>query len=181
MRILLTALFLCLPLMAVAGADEDRKEAQEARKQILTKLYAEKPEAKSKVEKSKGYAVFSSFGMNLLVVSTARGGGILRDNRNGKDIYMSMFSAGGGLGLGVKDFGIVFVFKDEKAMDEFMSSGWDFSAQADATVETNEDSEGMEAAATVVPGVEIYQITDKGVALQATLQGTKYWLNDDLN
>ena len=30
MRILLTALFLCLPLMAVAGADEDRKEAQEA-------------------------------------------------------------------------------------------------------------------------------------------------------
>ena len=53
--------------------------------------------------------------------------------------------------------------------------------RADATVETNEDSEGAEAAATVVPGVEIYQVTDKGVALQATLQGTKYWKNDELN
>ncbi len=181
MRLLLSSLLLCLPLIAVAGADEDRKEAQEMREQVLTKLYAEKPETKSEVEKSKGYAVFSSLGVNLLVVSTARGSGILHDNRSNKDIYMSMFSAGGGLGLGVKDFGIVFVFNDEAAMDEFIKNGWDFSAQADATVETNEDSEGTEAAATVVPGVEIYQITEKGLALQATLQGTKYWKNDDLN
>jgi lipid-binding SYLF domain-containing protein len=181
MRLLLSTLLICLPLIAVAGPDEDRKELQEARQQILEKLYKEKPEAKAEIEKSKGYAVFSSFGMNLLVVSTARGGGILKDKRSGKDIYMSMFSAGGGLGLGVKDFGIVFVFNDEKAMDGFLKDGWDFSAQAEATVETNQDSEGTETAATVVPGVEIYQITDKGVALQATLQGTKYWKNDDLN
>jgi lipid-binding SYLF domain-containing protein len=181
MRKLLCTLLLCLPLIAVAGPDEERKEIQEERKEVLAKLYKEKPEAKAEIEKSKGYAVFSSFGMNLLVVSTARGGGILKDMRSGKETYMSMFSAGGGLGLGVKDFGIVFVFKDEKALDGFLESGWDFSAQADATVETNEDSEGAEAAATVVSGVEIYQITDKGLALQATLQGTKYWKNDDLN
>jgi lipid-binding SYLF domain-containing protein len=181
MRFLLSTLLLCLPLIAVAGPDEDRKEIQEARQQVLTKLYAEKPKAKSEVENSKGYAVFSSLGINLFVVSTARGGGVLHDNRNNKDIYMSMFSAGGGIGLGVKDFGIVFVFKEEKAMDDFLESGWDFSAQADATVETNQDSEGAEAAATVVPGVEIYQVTDKGIAVQATLQGTKYWKNDDLN
>ena len=181
MRLLLSVLLVCVPLVVSAGPEEDRKEAQEARQSVLAKLYAEKPGAKAEIEKSKGYAVFSSFGMNLLVVSTARGSGILRDNRSGKDIYMSMFSAGGGLGLGVKDFGIVFVFNDENAMDEFIKTGWDFSAQADATVETNEDSEGAEAAATIVPGVEIYQVTDKGLALQATLQGTKYWKNDDLN
>jgi len=29
--------------------------------------------------------------------------------------------------------------------------------------------------------VTVYQMTDKGVALQATLQGTKYWKDDDLN
>ena len=69
----------------------------------------------------------------------------------------------------------------DAALNQFETEGWDFSAQADATVETNEDSEGTEAAATVVSGVEIYQMTDKGLALQATLQGTKYWKNDDLN
>jgi len=181
MRLLLGTLLLCLPLLAAAGPDEDREEVQNMRKEVLAKLYKEKPEAKSAVAKSKGYAVFSSLGINLFVVSTARGGGILHDNRDNKDTYMKMFSAGGGLGLGVKDFGIVFVFEIEKALNEFEESGWDFSAQAEATVETNEDSEGTEAAATVVPGVQIYQITDKGVALQATLQGTKYWKDDDLN
>jgi hypothetical protein len=37
------------------------------------------------------------------------------------------------------------------------------------------------AAATVVEGVSIYQLTENGLALQATLQGTKYYKDDDLN
>jgi hypothetical protein len=37
------------------------------------------------------------------------------------------------------------------------------------------------AAETVIPGVEIYQITKNGLALQATLQGTKYWKDKKLN
>jgi len=181
MRLLISTLLLCLPLIAVAGPDEDRKEAQEMRKEVLANLYKEKSETKSEIENSRGYAVFSSLGVNLFVVSTANGSGILHDNRNGKDIYMSLFSAGGGIGLGVKNFSAVFVFNDEKALDSFIESGWDFSAQAEAKVETDQDSGGAETAATVVPGVEIYQMTESGLALQATLQGTKYWIDDELN
>jgi len=33
----------------------------------------------------------------------------------------------------------------------------------------------------VAPGVYVYQITKKGLALQITLQGTKYYKDDDLN
>jgi hypothetical protein len=29
--------------------------------------------------------------------------------------------------------------------------------------------------------MEIYQFTENGVALQATIQGTKYWKDKDLN
>ena len=32
-----------------------------------------------------------------------------------------------------------------------------------------------------MPGVEVYQLTKNGVALQVTLQGTKYWKDRDLN
>ena len=181
MRTLLSTLLICLPLIAMAGPDEDRKEILEMRQDVLTKLYKEKPGTKAEIEKSKGYAVFSSLGINLLVVSTARGAGVLHDKRSKKDLYMNMFSAGGGIGLGVKDFSVVFVFESEKALDGFMESGWDFSAQADATVETSQDSEGADAAATLVPGVQIYQMTESGLAVQATLQGTKYWKDDDLN
>ena len=181
MRLLISTLLICLPLLAAAGADEDRKENLEVRQQVLTDLYKEKPDSKAAIEKSKGYAVFSNLGINLLVVSTARGGGVLHDNRSNRDTHMKMFSAGGGLGLGVKNFSVVFVFETEQALDDFLTSGWDFSAQADAKVETDGQSEGAEAATTVVPGVKIYQMTEQGVALQATLQGTKYWKDDDLN
>jgi hypothetical protein len=34
---------------------------------------------------------------------------------------------------------------------------------------------------TVVKGVEIYQMTENGLALQVALQGAKYWTNDDFN
>lgn len=163
------------------SADEQRQELQDERKVALDKLYAEKPETREELKSAKGYAVFSSLGVNVLLVSTERGGGILRDNLTGKDTYMNMFSAGGGLGMGVKDFIVVFVFHTEKAMDDFRDSGWDFSGQADASAETSTQGGGAETAGTVMPGTTIYQLTKSGLALQATLQGTKFWADDDLN
>ena len=108
----------------------------------------------------------------------------LQDQRNsltGKDTYMKMFSAGGGIGMGVKDFIIVFVFHTEDAMDKFQQSGWDFSGQADANAQTSTQGEGAETAGSVMPGTSIYQLTKSGLALQATLQGTKFWVDKDLN
>jgi len=62
-----------------------------------------------------------------------------------------------------------------------MTEGWDFSAQADANLESESEGDGMETAMTAMPGTKIYQLTDAGVALQATLQGTKFWADEDLN
>ena len=36
-------------------------------------------------------------------------------------------------------------------------------------------------AISVMPGVWVYQLTDKGVALDAMVKGTKYYKDDDLN
>ena len=33
----------------------------------------------------------------------------------------------------------------------------------------------------VAPGVKLYQITEAGLALQVTIQGTKYYKDEDLN
>jgi lipid-binding SYLF domain-containing protein len=78
-----------------------------------------------------------------------------------------------------------FIFHTREAFDTFVESGWDFSGQADAAATTDADSGeqagAADAAATLTQGVTIYQMTDKGLALQATLQGTKYWQAEDLN
>jgi len=36
---------------------------------------------------------------------------------------MKMISAGAGLGMGVKDYRVVFVFETDKALDRFLNSG----------------------------------------------------------
>jgi lipid-binding SYLF domain-containing protein len=184
--ILLSAVLLAAPVTSYAlfgkdDPDKERKEVQEARSKALERLYSEKPSTRQELKGAKGYAVFSSFGMNLFLISTERGDGVLRINSSGKDVYMKMFSGGGGIGMGVKDFNAVFVFHTQKAMDDFRSGGWDFAGKADAGAESGDKGMGAEAAATVIPGTTIYQLTDAGIALQATLQGTKFWENEDLN
>ena len=59
--------------------------------------------------------------------------------------------------------------------------GWQAGAQADAAAKSEEEGEAMAMAIDVGPGIKLYQITEKGVALQATIHGTKYWKDDDLN
>ena len=181
-----SVVLLTLPLSGQAlfnkkSADEQRQELQDSRKSALDQLYAERPPAREVLGSAKGYAVFSSVGINVLLVSTENGGGILHDNTTGKDTYMKMFSAGGGIGMGVKDFSLIFVFHTQEAMDSFQESGWDFSGQADANAETSSQGAGAETSATVMPGTSIYKLTKAGLALQATLQGTKFWADDDLN
>ena len=97
--IVLSVFLLALPLSGQAlfnkkSPDEQRQELQDERKAALDKLYSEKPSVREELKSSKGYAVFSSLGINVLLVSTENGGGILHDNLTGKDTYMNMFSAG---------------------------------------------------------------------------------------
>ena len=79
-----------------------------------------------------GYAVFDNMGVNLLLLSTARGSGLAVNNKTKQETFMKMVSVGGGLGMGVKDYDVVFVFGTEKALAQFLDSGWSGSGQADA-------------------------------------------------
>jgi len=94
---------------------------------------------------------------------------------------MKMISAGVGPGLGVKDYRVIFVFENDKVLADFLDSGWSGSAQADAAAKAGEKGGAYSGAVEVAPGVWVYQITENGLALQLTLQGTKYYKDDDLN
>ncbi len=167
------------------SVDKQQREILEMREETLTRLYKEKPSAENMINGAVGYAVFSNTGVNVLLVSTASGKGIAHDNSSGKDVYMNMFSAGGGLGLGVKKFSAVFIFHSRDAFDQFVDKGWNFTGQADAAATTDaenkEEAGSMEGAVGLNEDVTVYQMTKKGLALQVTLQGTKYWQDDDLN
>ena len=179
--------FLAWGLMALAGNTlaetpaEQRAEIQKMRSTTLQRLYQVHPAARADVQKAAGYAVFSNVGINLILLSAAGGSGVAHDNRSGKDVYMKMVSGGFGIGLGVKDFRGVFVFSTTDKLNQFINSGWEASAQADAAAKSGDKGGAAAGAITVAPGVNLYQLTESGLALQATIQGTKYFKNDDLN
>lgn len=168
---------------AKKSADEQRAAIRQTRDEVLAELYKLKPEAKAKIKQAAGYAVFSNVGVNLILASFAGGHGLVVEKGllKNTETYMKMGSAGIGFGLGVKDFRAVFVFDEVKSLRAFVDQGWDFSGQADAAAKSNEKGAAAATAGNIAEGVAVYQITKNGLALQATLQGTKYWKAKDLN
>ena len=169
------------PSLAAKGTiEEQQAEVRTMRDQVLADQYRRDASLREKINRAEGYAVFSNVGVNLIFASVAGGKGIVVDRR-GKETFMKMASGGFGLGLGIKDFRAVFVFKTKPKLVQFIETGWDFGAQADAAAQSGEKGGAAAGAVTVLPDVDVYQITKNGVALQATLQGTKYWRDADLN
>lgn len=183
MRIILSALIIMmLPFTANAkSAEKDRAEIIKMRGEVLTQLYANNPEAEGLIADAEGYAVFNNGGINLIFLSAGSGKGVAHDNKSGKNTFMRMATGGVGIGLGIKDYRAVMIFHTRATFDQFVDKGWDFSGQADAAAKVDGEGGEVNASGTVVNGVTLYQMTKKGLALQATLQGTKYWKWKKLN
>lgn len=175
-KIYIVLLLLVVPFAAIAKtAEEDRQEIREMRSDVLAGLYQNNAEAEALIAGSEGYAVFNNGGVNLIFLSAGSGKGVAHDNKSGKDVFMRMATGGVGIGLGIKDYRAVIIFHKRAMFDQFVDKGWDFSGQADAAAKIDDKGGEVNAADSVVSGVTVYQMTEKGLALQATLQGTKYW------
>jgi lipid-binding SYLF domain-containing protein len=187
MRLKTIAAILSVALLSASSciaADDNEKKREKTRKmsaEALQDLYKLEPGSRAAIQKAAGYAVFDNMGVNVLLLSTARGSGLAVSNTTKQETFMKMASAGAGLGMGVKDYVVVFVFENDKALAQFLDSGWSGSAQADAAAKAGEKGGAYSGAAEVAPGVWVYQITKNGLALQLTLQGTKYYKDDKLN
>ena len=199
-----------------AGNDtaQKRSTVQKQSEEMLSELYRSKPELKETLRKAAGYATFKCTDMHLLMLASANGYGLLVNNQNEKVTYMRVASLGGGVGVGVKDVRVIFIFHDEKIMKQFVEQGWQFGGRADAAAKYEETgisaeenlkasvdfkdgtitsgsstdvraggeaTTGKAAGVSTKGGMEIYQFTDKGLALQATVAGTKYWKDSKLN
>jgi lipid-binding SYLF domain-containing protein len=188
MNKLISALGIALMLVATfvppAGAADKEAQRAEVRKNskaILNQLYKTNPGAKNLVESAAGYATFSNFGMKILVLGGGSGQGVAVANDTQREVFMKMLEVQGGLGFGAKKFRLVFVFENKNALDNFINSGWESSAQATLAASDGKRGTALQGAMAVSPGVWLFQLTDKGLAAEATVKGTKYYKDDSLN
>ena len=193
---------------------EKKANIRKQRAEMLAELYQGRPELKKIIGQAAGYATFKQVNVNLLLLATGNGYGVVVDKKAHKETFMRMASLGGGVGAGIKDVRVIFVFHDPQLMKQFVEEGWQFGGQADAaakyqdtgiSAEQNvkgavsfregtvsggsstdmragtEKSDATGATLATRGGMEVYQFTESGVALQATLAGTKYWQDSKLN
>jgi lipid-binding SYLF domain-containing protein len=161
--------------------EDKRQYVLDMQEGVLEDLYQLKPIARSQVENSAGYAVFSNINAHLMFVGSANGYGVVTDNMTGDDTYMKMFGLGGGFGLGIKDFRAVIIFKKAEDMARFIEKGWDFHGQVDAIAQSGEKGASISGAQSVDLDIITYQLTESGIALQVFFQGTKFWKYEALN
>ena len=104
----------------------------------LERLYAQQPAARAAVQNAAGYAVFSNFGMKILVAGGGHGEGVAVNNRTGEATFMKMVEVQAGLGMGVKKFRLIWVFETQETFDQFVNSGWTLGGQATAAAKAGQ-------------------------------------------
>ena len=180
-------LFVILLLFVVSNptiASDKEADRAKVRKQsdlVLTRLYAAHPAARKVIAASRGYATFSRWGVAFGGVGGGLGKGLLVAKPSNGETFMRFVEGSAGLGLGIKKYDLIFVFQNDKARANFAAKGWEAGGQATMAAKSGASGKAIEGAASVSPGVWVYQITDKGLAAEVGIKGTKYYRDKALN
>ena len=183
--LILLAVSVVVTASTFAASDKDKQKKQaDIRKtanETLSRLYKAQPQAKAAVAKAAGYAVFSNFGMKIFLAGGGSGSGVAVNGATKEETFMKMVEVQAGLGMGIKKFRLVWVFENQKDLDNFINSGWELGGQTTAAAQAGGQGGSFAGAMSVAPGIWLYQLTDDGLALELTAKGTKYYKDSDLN
>jgi lipid-binding SYLF domain-containing protein len=188
MVIVSAMVLLSLFLFSCATAPPSKSEKEQQQDSVrdmanktLSDLYTKHPAAKSAIAKAAGYAVFSDFGFKVMFMGGARGKGLAVNNASKQETFMEMLELQPGMGLGASRFRVVFIFETPKAFNAFVTSGWEFGANAMAVAKTRTEGGALAGAVTASKGVKMLQLNEEGAIAGVSLTGAKYYKDKTLN
>jgi lipid-binding SYLF domain-containing protein len=174
------ALLILVGTLGVAHADDDSD---------TVKLFKDAGQSAAFFSKSYGYAVFPTIGKGGLVVGGARGSGrVYAQSKLIGDTTMTQLSIG--FQAGGTAYSEIIFFQDKRALDEFTSGNFEFSAGVSAIAITSAASAnagttgagssasgGKKDAATsggFYKGMAVFTIAKGGLMYEATVAGQKF-------
>ncbi len=179
---------LCIVLLVASAAgfahEKQHKRTREDKQagidqmaeNTLKRLFQASAAIEPQFEAAMGYAVFHNTKVAMLF--TGGGGvGVAVNKETGERTYMKMGTAGIGFSLGAQIYDVIFLFRDEGALQHFIESGWEGETPAHLAAGTL----GANAATSFIKGKRVYQLTNSGVMASADVTGPKYWVSKKLN
>ncbi len=160
---------------------EQRQEIDQASQQTLEALYAQQPSARRAIAESAGYAVFSDMSTKIFFAGGGGGKGVAVNRESGNQTFMMMVSVSAGLGMGISKSHLIWVFETPEAYQNFVDVGVELGADANLQVNPGQGGGLYDGAVEAAPGAWLYQLSDAGLALELTVQGTKYFKDPELN
>ena len=139
-------------------------------------MYSNDPTLRPKFESAVAFGVFEVKNFNALLYVASYGKGVIFDNKARRVIYMDTVRSGAGPGIGYESMYIVFVFKNELALSQFIGTkggGADVGASATLGVFGEQIS--------INPEIGVYQLYKNGFDVQANWGGTIYFPAISLN
>ncbi|MBM3117461.1 YSC84-related protein [Jeongeupia naejangsanensis] len=160
---------------------EQRAKIRQMASDTLADVYKAHPDAQATIAKSAGYAVFDTGGAMILFAGAGGGSGVAVSLPSKHETFMGVAQAKAGIGLGIKNSRLVLVFMSPKSFNKFITSGWAFSGDATAAAKANDKGLGLTGASMIAKDVYAYQFTENGLTAEATVAGSKYYVDKKLN
>ncbi len=154
--------------------DADRVKLEHMAKESLDALLAESAAARQRYQKSELYAVFDTTKVGALVTG-AGGSGVAVDPGNNQCTYMHMGAGGLGLGAGIQQYKLVFLFADHDTFKHFVDGSWDGNTTAEAVA----GKAAKDAVSNFADKTTVYQVNDKGLVAQADVTLMRFWKDHD--
>ena len=181
----LTVLMCLLTTTALAASSdsvaEQRRQVDQLCAKTLEKLYAKYPHAQRVINECYAYATLSNSGVKVLFVGSSHGRGVAINNQTGEKVYLRMQELSAGLGLGAKEYNLIFLINTPEAWENFISGKTRFGTEVEAAADDGLNGGAIEGAEYVATGIWAFQMTTKGLTLDATLNGTKIYKDKKLN
>ena len=100
-----------------------REQVREMSQDALASLFEIAPGTRRVIDRAAGYAVFSTFGIKVFFAGGTTGKGMVVNQRTHRQTFMKMVQVQDGLGFGVNQNRLIFVFTNEQALRNFVNQG----------------------------------------------------------